>query len=143
MEPSDQHVWICIVNNVFSPPVYSTFSSTLDFRVPLFFEGKPARPTSNVQNAVRQLADLEAFERSLSVCVPSDRRLDGFVAWFECDFAGAATLPHWRVLTENLRDRAARGGRSGEMVMVTVCFTWPTSWGWGEMQAHLGVSELG
>ncbi|CAK9113883.1 Protein arginine N-methyltransferase 8 (Heterogeneous nuclear ribonucleoprotein methyltransferase-like protein 4) [Durusdinium trenchii] len=58
-----------------------------------------------------QLADLEAFERSLSVCVPSDRRLDGFVAWFECDFAGAATLStapsaaatHWKQTAFYLR----------------------------------------
>eukprot|EP00913_Durusdinium_trenchii_P014900 g13974.t1 len=64
-----------------------------------------------------QLADLEAFERSLSVCVPSDRRLDGFVAWFECDFAGAATLStapsaaatHWKQTAFYLRQPIGGG----------------------------------
>lgn len=50
-------------------------------------------------------ADLQNLEKNIKLHVPAGRRLDGFVAWFECDFGMAehilSTAPsqaptHWR-----------------------------------------------
>mmetsp|Transcript_85892 Transcript_85892/g.152112 ORF Transcript_85892/g.152112 Transcript_85892/m.152112 type:complete len:382 (-) Transcript_85892:94-1239(-) len=66
-----------------------------------------------------QEADLAKFEAPLSFEVPAGRRLDGFVAWFECEFGAAgwllSTAPsesatHWRQTAFMLRQPLEGGG---------------------------------
>lgn len=69
-------------------------------------------------NSVQE-ADLAKFEAPLSLDIPAGRRLDGFVAWFECEFGSAgwllSTAPseaatHWRQTAFMLRQPLEGGG---------------------------------
>lgn len=64
-------------------------------------------------------SDLRNFEVPIKFEVPAGRRLDGFVAWFECDFGSASgvlsTAPseaptHWRQTAFYLRQPLEGGG---------------------------------
>lgn len=66
-----------------------------------------------------QEADLARFETPLNFEVPAGRRLDGFVAWFECEFGAAGwllstgpseTATHWRQTAFMLRQPLDGGG---------------------------------
>ena len=68
--------------------------------------------------------ELENVESALRVAVPAQRRLDGFVAWFECDL-GATTLStaptapatHWKQTAFYLREPVEGGCEvSGKVV---------------------------
>uniref|UniRef100_A0A7S4RAN9 type I protein arginine methyltransferase n=1 Tax=Alexandrium monilatum TaxID=311494 RepID=A0A7S4RAN9_9DINO len=74
-------------------------------------------------------AELGRFEASLSFEVPAGRRLDGFVAWFECDFGSAGQLlstgpseapTHWRQTVFSLRQTLEGGGGRTVEGLVTV-----------------------
>ncbi|CAL1134627.1 unnamed protein product [Cladocopium goreaui] len=77
-----------------------------------------------------QIVDLEHFDAMMSVSIPAGRRLDAFVAWFECDFPGdfgetlstAPTRPatHWKQTAFYLREALEGGG--GCEVQGTVTF---------------------
>lgn len=64
-------------------------------------------------------AELQRFETNFRFDVPAGRSLDGFVAWFECDFGAAGRLlstspseapTHWRQTVFSLRQPLEGGG---------------------------------
>mmetsp|Transcript_58826 Transcript_58826/g.117705 ORF Transcript_58826/g.117705 Transcript_58826/m.117705 type:complete len:379 (+) Transcript_58826:77-1213(+) len=74
-------------------------------------------------------AELGRFETNLSFEVPAGRRLDGFVAWFECDFGVAGQLlstspseapTHWRQTVFSLRQPLDGGGGRTVEGLVTI-----------------------
>mmetsp|Transcript_13745 Transcript_13745/g.18580 ORF Transcript_13745/g.18580 Transcript_13745/m.18580 type:complete len:378 (-) Transcript_13745:261-1394(-) len=74
-------------------------------------------------------AELGRFEANLSFEVAAGRRLDGFVAWFECDFGSAGRLlctspseapTHWRQTVFSLRHPLEGGGGLKVEGLVTI-----------------------
>lgn len=66
-----------------------------------------------------QEADLKKFEKNFSFGIPAGRRVDGFVAWFDCEFGQAgwllSTAPskpatHWRQTVFALKEPLDGGG---------------------------------
>jgi len=79
----------------------------------------PAFEVAVLDLATVREPELRCFEVPLSLEVPAGRRLDGFVAWFECEFGSAgwllSTAPseaptHWRQTVFCLRQPLEGGG---------------------------------
>lgn len=84
-------------------------------------EGMLAEPLELLSLDLGQVqeADLNKFTAELSFSIPAGRRVDGFVAWFDCEFGEAgwllSTAPskpatHWRQTVFSLKEPLEGGG---------------------------------